>query len=88
EGYHQSAVGHLSPFIHECRTYYLNSRSVAVMSCLKIGISDVTHRRQALFDDFLNASQGETVRKKSIFLPFFCSFCGLGLFPLWLLVVF
>ncbi|UWH28297.1 SIR2 family protein [Aeromonas veronii] len=26
EGYHQSAVGHLSPFIHECRTYYLNSR--------------------------------------------------------------
>ncbi|WP_429105761.1 hypothetical protein, partial [Aeromonas veronii] len=24
--YHQSAVGHLSPFIHECRTYYLNSR--------------------------------------------------------------
>ena len=25
EGYHQSA-GHLSPFIHECRTYYLNSR--------------------------------------------------------------
>ncbi|MFQ1844317.1 hypothetical protein ACK36U_20485, partial [Aeromonas veronii] len=26
-GYHQSAVGHLSPFIHECRTYYLNSRS-------------------------------------------------------------
>ncbi|MFQ1635705.1 AAA family ATPase, partial [Aeromonas veronii] len=25
-GYHQSAVGHLSPFIHECRTYYLNSR--------------------------------------------------------------
>ncbi|WP_279502181.1 hypothetical protein [Aeromonas veronii] len=27
EGYHQSAVGHLSPFIHECRTYYLNSRN-------------------------------------------------------------
>ncbi|WP_190284292.1 hypothetical protein [Aeromonas hydrophila] len=27
EGYHQSAVGHLSPFIHECRTYYLNSRT-------------------------------------------------------------
>ena len=27
EGYHQSAVGHLSPFIHECRTYYLNSRA-------------------------------------------------------------
>ena len=26
EGYHQSAVGHLSPFIYECRTYYLNSR--------------------------------------------------------------
>ncbi|MEH8110538.1 hypothetical protein Q7I18_06275, partial [Aeromonas veronii] len=26
-GYHQSAVGHLSPFIHECRTYYLNSRT-------------------------------------------------------------
>ncbi|MFQ2339650.1 hypothetical protein, partial [Aeromonas dhakensis] len=26
-GYHQSAVGHLSPFIHECRTYYLNSRA-------------------------------------------------------------
>ncbi|MCJ7978548.1 hypothetical protein, partial [Aeromonas veronii] len=23
----QSAVGHLSPFIHECRTYYLNSRN-------------------------------------------------------------
>ncbi len=28
EGYHQSAVGHLSPFIHECRTYYLNSRII------------------------------------------------------------
>ncbi|WP_408785097.1 hypothetical protein [Aeromonas caviae] len=28
EGYHQSAVGHLSPFIHECRTYYLNSRFI------------------------------------------------------------
>ncbi|MFQ2076412.1 hypothetical protein ACK33T_05990, partial [Aeromonas veronii] len=27
EGYHQSAVGHLSPFIHECRTYYLNYRT-------------------------------------------------------------
>ncbi|MGE6106182.1 hypothetical protein ACLHZT_21730, partial [Aeromonas veronii] len=30
--YHQSAVGHLSPFIHECRTYYLNSRSTLVNS--------------------------------------------------------
>ncbi len=29
EGYHQSAVGHLSPFIHECRTYYLNSRNTS-----------------------------------------------------------
>ena len=28
EGYPQSAVGHLSPFIHECRTYYLNSRLI------------------------------------------------------------
>ncbi|WP_429102352.1 hypothetical protein, partial [Aeromonas rivipollensis] len=31
-GYHQSAVGHLSPFIHECRTYYLNSR-ITVLTC-------------------------------------------------------
>jgi hypothetical protein len=52
------------------------------MSCLKIGISDVTDWHQVLFDDFLNPSQGETVRKKSIFLPVFCSFLGLGLFPL------
>ncbi|MGE6106186.1 hypothetical protein ACLHZT_21765, partial [Aeromonas veronii] len=27
---HQSAVGHLSPFIHECRTYYLNSRTTKI----------------------------------------------------------
>ncbi|AUV14198.1 hypothetical protein C2U39_19900 [Aeromonas sp. ASNIH3] len=33
EGYHQSAVGHLSPFIHECRTYYLNSRSTQSFGC-------------------------------------------------------
>ncbi|MFQ1842799.1 AAA family ATPase, partial [Aeromonas veronii] len=33
EGYHQSAVGHLSPFIHECRTYYLNSRYTLVIDC-------------------------------------------------------
>ena len=42
EGYHQSAVGHLSPFIHECRTYYLNSR---IASLLKV-VDEISLRSQ------------------------------------------
>ena len=38
EGYHQSAVGHLSPFIHECRTYYLNSRRQSGFTLIELMI--------------------------------------------------
>lgn len=52
------------------------------MSCLKIGISDVTDWHQVLFDDFLNASQGETVRKKIYLFACFLLFLRFGIVPI------
>jgi hypothetical protein len=52
------------------------------MSCLKIGISDVTDWHQVLFDDFLNASQGETMRKKIYLFACFLLFSRFGIVPI------
>ncbi|MFQ2825213.1 Ohr family peroxiredoxin, partial [Aeromonas allosaccharophila] len=50
EGYHQSAVGHLSPFIHECRTYYLNSRFAAgYAACFLSAMKAVVANNKAQF---------------------------------------
>ncbi|MFQ1819959.1 formate C-acetyltransferase, partial [Aeromonas veronii] len=49
EGYHQSAVGHLSPFIHECRTYYLNSRLTGLPDGYGRGRIIGDYRRVALY---------------------------------------
>ncbi len=60
EGYHQSAVGHLSPFIHECRTYYLNSRKtelVAIEGVLQSIPGDLSRPHHPEFADALTILQ-------------------------------
>ena len=65
EGYHQSAVGHLSPFIHECRTYYLNSRPSATAHT--VTAADALRRLQRIGEvEFTEADQSalKTIREK------------------------
>ncbi|MGE6109180.1 hypothetical protein [Aeromonas sobria] len=50
EGYHQSAVGHLSPFIHECRTYYLNSRTKLDFSSGSNSYTSTDFNKKSIFE--------------------------------------
>ncbi|QWL59806.1 AAA family ATPase [Aeromonas jandaei] len=66
EGYHQSAVGHLSPFIHECRTYYLNSRyaNLDIASA-----SEISKLNDAWFSSFSEVGNSVVVVTGKVTMP-------------------